>query len=155
MPSNHFHHQVQLALMEIHQGGSARPTVYRPRSHDFTDEDWNIMTAGRAETALEEARANLAYALSPESIELWMKPKFFRSAYSSVAASLVGHLMMPTKVDDPHLQLFLDVVRSATYLERWAIAEAMEATWYYLLPAGRTVSEAFAQHGIPLRSVAH
>lgn len=154
MPSNHFYHQVQLALTELRQGGSPLPTEHRSRSHEFTDEDWHIMTAGRAETALEEARAKLAYALSPESIELWMKPKFFRSAYSSVAASLVCHLVMPTKVDNPHLQLFLDVVRSATYLERWALAEAMEAAWYYLLPAGRTVSEAFAEHGILLKAVA-
>lgn len=151
MPSNHFSHFVQLALMELQHGRATASAGDRPRSQEFSDEDRNIMTVARAETALEEARAKLAYALTAESIELWMKPKFFRTAYSSIAAALVCHLVIPTQVDNPHLQLFLDVVRPATYLERWALAEAMEAAWYYALPAGRTVSQAFSEHGIPLK----
>lgn len=154
MPLNQFAHYVQLCDMTFPPGADVQPAERRPLSAQYSDEDRHINLTGRAETALEDAGAKLANALTVKAVELWMRPKFFRTPFTSIAACLAGgHLVIPTKVANPHLQLFVDVVRTATYTERWALAEALEHAWYSRMPTGGTASDAFTARGIPLKTL--
>lgn len=149
MPSHQFTHFVQRASKLLEHGRGLNPTS-AASSLDFSDEVWHTMSAARAEEVLSAARARLANLLSADCIRLWMQPEFFPTPYCSIAATLTGHLVVPVNTTHRQLQRFFDVLRVADFPMRWALAEAMEAAYYRWLPAGASVEEAFATHGMPL-----
>lgn len=149
MHSHHFNHYIQRAQELLKQGHGSQPAM-RTRSSAFSDEDRNIMNAARSEVVLCDARTRLSNSLSADCVQLWMRPEFFPTPYSSIAATLTGHLVVPVGAEQPQLQMFLDVLRSADFPMRWALAEAMEAAYYCWLPAGASVEHAFAAYGITL-----
>lgn len=149
MASNLFSHYLRLALTLQDAPLPARAVHF---FQVLDDEDRSALTAGRAETLLADARAALANRLAAESIQFWMRPEFFRGPYSSVAAAITGQLVVPPDVTEPRLRAFLDVLRSADFPTRWALAEAMEEAWYRYLPRGDSIRDAFAVHGIALKA---
>lgn len=121
----------------------------------FDEQTLGIMTSARLGWVLGYARQELKGLFSEADIVLllncYQDEVFFPDQFRSLASDLLDDLGYD--VEDYHQQPIaplIDKLRALTPVQRVALADALEQTWYRGLPAEKPVGEFLAKLGIEL-----
>lgn len=121
----------------------------------FDELTLGTMASARLEYVLEDARRELAGLFSEADIELLLNcyqgEVFFPDQFRSLASDLLDDLGFELEAyhEQPVAPL-IDKLRALTPVQRVALADALEQTWYRGLPCGTRVREFLANLGIEL-----
>lgn len=121
----------------------------------FDEQSLGTMASARLEWVLGYARRELAGQFMEADIvhllNCYQAEVFFPDQFRTFASDLLNDLGV--ELDEYHelpIAPLIDKLRELTPVQRLALADALEQTWYRGLPAGKGVGEFFGELGIEL-----